>query len=244
MIPQIIHFCWLSGDAYPPLIKKCMDSWKKYLPDYEFMLWDKDRLDSLHSQWASQAFDCKKYAFAADYIRCYAVYHFGGIYLDTDVEVCKSLDDYLMNNSFIGFDSRGDLEAAVFGAEKNALWLKKALNFYDGRSFVNETGGFNITTMPNIFKTALEKELLLVKNRHIINKDSTISLYPCDYFSPKDYTNGIVRKTNNTVTIHHFNAAWLKEDRRLMLRHQLKLLIAKFLGLRVVDFMTRPLIWK
>ena len=228
MIPKIIHYCWLSGDPYPPLIKKCIDSWKKYLPDYEFILWDKAMLNSLHSKWASQAFENKKYAFAADYIRCYAVFHYGGIYLDTDVELCKSFDDLLINDSFIGFDSRGDLEAAVFGATKHISWLKTALQFYEGRSFVDESGELNITTMPNIFKSALEEKLRSVENKQIINNLSTITLYPYDYFSPKDYTNGFITNTDNTVAIHHFNAAWLKDNKILMLRHKIKLLAHRF----------------
>lgn len=239
MIPKIIHFCWLSGDPYPPLIKKCIESWKKNLPDYEFVLWDKAKLDSIHSKWASQAFENRKYAFAADYIRCYAVYHYGGIYLDTDVEVCKSFDDYLKNASFMGFDTRGDLEAAVFGAAKNTTWLKQALSFYEGRSFVNDLGDFNIVTMPTVFGATLEEELRSVKNKQIINNFSTISLYPFDFFSPKDYTNGVINVTPNTVAIHHFNAAWLKDNKSLMLRHHIKLLLVRFLGARIVNFVMK-----
>ena len=83
MIPKIIHLCWLSGDEYPPMIKKCIESWKRYLPDYEIMLWDTKRFDVNSVLWTKQAFECKKYAFAADYIRLYALYHYGGIYLDS-----------------------------------------------------------------------------------------------------------------------------------------------------------------
>lgn len=230
MIPKKIHYCWLSGDPFPPLIQKCIDSWRKFLPDYEFILWDKPKLDSIHSSWATQAFECKKYAFAADYLRCYSVYKFGGIYLDTDVEVCKSFDEFLTNESFMGFDSRGDLEAAIFGAARHAQWLKKALDFYEGRRFVNPDGGFNIITMPKVFKMALADELASVHDKNIVNRCSTISLYPYDYFSPKDYANGIIKTTPQTVAIHHFNAGWLKDNRLLMLRHRMKLLLSKFLG--------------
>lgn len=94
MIPKIIHLCWLSGDPYPPKIQKCLESWKKFLPEYEVMLWDGNRFDLNSSSWVAQAF-AKKYAFAADYIRMYALYHYGGIYLDSDVEVLKSFDELL-----------------------------------------------------------------------------------------------------------------------------------------------------
>ena len=88
MIPKQIHLCWLSGDPYPAKIEKCLASWKKHLPDYEVVLWDTERFDLESVPWVKQAFEAKKYAFAADYIRFYALYNYGGIYLDSDVEVC------------------------------------------------------------------------------------------------------------------------------------------------------------
>ena len=93
MIPKIIHFCWLSDDKFPDVIEKCMASWHKKLPDYEFILWDTNRFNLEDSTWVKQAFESKKYAFAADYIRLFAVFNYGGIYMDTDIEVLKKFDD-------------------------------------------------------------------------------------------------------------------------------------------------------
>ena len=104
MIPKIIHLCWLSGDPYPPKIAKCLETWKKHLADYEIILWDTNRFDLNSSIWVRQAFEKKKYAFAADFIRFYALYHFGGIYLDSDVEVLKSFDDLLDLPYFMGVE--------------------------------------------------------------------------------------------------------------------------------------------
>ena len=95
MIPKVIHYCWLSGDPIPEKLQRCMDSWKKFLPDYEFVLWDLERFDIKTSQWVKEAFEARKYAFAADYIRLYAVYNYGGIYMDMDVEVVRPFDDLL-----------------------------------------------------------------------------------------------------------------------------------------------------
>ena len=106
MIPKILHLCWLSGDAYPAKIAKCIDSWKRVLPDYDIILWDTKRFPLSQSQWVREAFEKKKYAFAADYIRFYALYTMGGIYLDSDVEVLKSFDDLLDLPYFMGA-SRG-----------------------------------------------------------------------------------------------------------------------------------------
>ena len=105
MIPKIIHYCWLSNDPIPDDLKSCMDSWKKYLPDYEFILWNFERFPKDKSKWVRDAFDNKKYAFAADYIRIYALYHYGGFYLDMDVEVVKPFDPYLCLVTMIGYEN-------------------------------------------------------------------------------------------------------------------------------------------
>ena len=123
MIPKIIHLCWLSGDAYPNKIAKCIDSWKRIMPDYEIVLWDTKRFDLNQSLWVKQAFEKKKYAFAADYIRFYALYTMGGIYLDSDVEVLKRFDDFLDLPYFMGAEKAGTPEAAIMGAEKDVTGL-------------------------------------------------------------------------------------------------------------------------
>lgn len=145
MIPKIIHWCWLSDDPIPDNLQKCMESWKKHLPNYEFIHWDFIRFPKGKSKWVDDAFACRKYAFAADYIRLYALYHYGGIYLDMDVEVLKPFDD-LLNLKTIVCEQNGvhGLEVAAFGAEKKAKWLKCCLNYYDATTFVNSDGTFNI----------------------------------------------------------------------------------------------------
>ena len=118
MIPKIIHLCWMSGDPFPSDIQKCIDSWKRILPDYEIWLWDTKRFDLSTSVWVTEAYDKKKYAFCADYIRMYALFNYGGVYLDSDVEVLRSFNDLLTLPYFIGYESKQYFEAAVIGAEK------------------------------------------------------------------------------------------------------------------------------
>ena len=115
MIPKIIHYCWLSNDPYPEELKRCMDTWKKKLPDYEFILWNFDKFDKSSSKWVEQAFDNRKYAFAADYIRLFAVYNYGGIYMDMDIEVLKSFDDLLDSELMMAYenDEQNGIEAAL-----------------------------------------------------------------------------------------------------------------------------------
>lgn len=118
MIPKIIHLCWLSDNDYPPKIKRCLKSWQKYLPEYKIMLWDTKRFNLDESIWVKQAFTKKKYAFAADYIRFYALYNYGGIYLDSDVEVLKNFDDLLQFPYFMGTEKAGTIEAAILERKK------------------------------------------------------------------------------------------------------------------------------
>jgi len=151
VIPKIIHICWLSGDEYPESIKRCLDSWHRFLPDYEIWLWDTNRFDIERVPWVKLAFEAKKYAFAADYIRLYALYHYGGIYLDSDVVVYKSFNDLLELPYFIGEDYVHCFEPAIIGAEKGTPWLLDVLKRYEGLSFIREDGLYNMRGLPYVF---------------------------------------------------------------------------------------------
>ena len=150
MIPKIIHYCWLSNNPIPSKLQEYMESWKKQLPDYEFILWNFERFDINSSIWVKQAFEAKKYAFAADYIRLFAVYHYGGIYMDMDVEVVKSFNPLLNNSCILGKEDSNAIEAGVFGAEKNAVWIKECLDYYEDRCFIRPDGSFDIKPLPLI----------------------------------------------------------------------------------------------
>ena len=172
MIPKIIHLCWLSGDSYPPKISKCLSTWKKFLPDYEVILWDTKRFNLNSSIWVRQAFEKKKYAFAADYIRFYALYHYGGIYLDSDVEVLKSFDDLLDLPYFIGAEKAQTPEAAIIGAEKGCDWIKLCLDYYKDRPFINEDGSLNIQTVPDIMIHQIEQ----VKSVRVLSLEDSLNI--------------------------------------------------------------------
>ena len=141
MIPRIIHLCWLSGDPYPEPIKKCIESMYEKLPNYEIKIWTRENFDLDSVQWVREAFEAKKYAYAADYIRFWTLYNYGGIYLDSDVEVLKTFDDFLNHKSFFGFEYINIPEAAVMGAEKDVAWIKRCLDWYDGKSFFEKDEG-------------------------------------------------------------------------------------------------------
>ncbi len=216
MIPKIIHFCWLSGDKYPPLIERCIASWKEKLSDYEFILWDTNKFDLNESKWVKQAFEAKKYAFAADYIRLYAVYNYGGIYLDSDVEVVKKFDDLLKLPYFIGTEGYGLLEAGIFGAEKGTSWIGDCLKHYENRNFIKNDESIDTRTLPSIMGEQIRKNrsIIEISGREIfqLNKDeysNDLFIFPKDYFSPKDPLTLDVNLTNNSYCIHHFDGSWL-----------------------------------
>lgn len=236
MIPKIIHYCWLSGDEYPEKIQYCINSWKKNLPDYEIWLWDLKRFDIDKSPWSKEAFIAKKYAFAADYIRFYALYNYGGIYLDSDVEVIRSFNDLLNLPYFIGKERKSNLEPAIMGAEKGWTIMKDMIDYYDNHSFVKSDGSFDMTPCPDVMDERVRNKM----EYHIINsikefiKDTSIlNVFEADFFSPKYSNNPYVQTTDNTYSIHHFEASWYPAD-KIIYRW-----IYKFLGPRMATAMSR-----
>ncbi|MBS6577253.1 glycosyltransferase family 32 protein [Parabacteroides goldsteinii] len=220
MIPKVIHYCWLSDDIYPPKIRLCIDSWKKFLPDYEIILWDIQKFPVNSVRWVEEAYKNGKYAFAADYIRLYALYHYGGIYLDSDVEVIKSFDDLLALPYFIGVDSQNKIEAAVIGVEPLNPWISFCLDYYKDRPFVLEGGRLDMKTLPIIMQEIIEKQRkieIVKKNFLEDNKDSSIvRFFPFDFFCSKRHDTGIIQKTDRTYAIHHFAMSWCTPKDRFL----------------------------
>lgn len=225
MIPKIIHLCWLSGDPYPPKIAKCLKSWKTFLSDYEIMLWDTNRFDLESSLWVKQAYENKKYAFAADYIRFYALYHYGGIYLDSDVEVLKSFDDLLDLPYFVGAEKAGTPEAAIMGAGKGCDWIKQCLDYYNHRSFVKYDGNLDIRKLPEI----MNEQILKLKPLRVLSLDESKQIRTLDfskevlifndvYFSPKIFDSREVELTPYTYAIHHYQNSWFSPKAKVYYR--------------------------
>ena len=243
MIPKIIHLCWLSGDPYPPKIQKCLESWKKFLPEYEVMLWDGNRFDLNSSSWVAQAFAAKKYAFAADYIRMYALYHYGGIYLDSDVEVLKSFDELLTLPYFVGAENAGTIEAAIIGAESGCDWVKACLDYYENRDFIQENGQMDIRMLPEIMNETIGKlkpicnlpsGTTLGELKKIGKHEMTEKVYvlPCEYFSPKIFDSRQVVLTPLTYAIHHYQNSWFSH--KAIVYYRTRTLMIRIFGYRLV----------
>lgn len=228
MIPKIIHYCWLSDDPIPDKLQKCMATWKEKLPDYQFILWNLERFNIDSSIWVKQAFAVKKYAFAADYIRLYAVYHYGGIYMDMDVEVVKPFPtELLLGDNLLGYESCDlsiGIEAGVFGGEQGAEWLEDCLKYYDNRSFIMSDGHFDTLPLPRI--------LLKVLSEKYICKGKISPLAP-DVLTAKSYDSGKIMKTQNTCTIHHFEGSWFTPAQKV------KKVLIHLLGDKMMSFIRK-----
>ena len=203
MIPKIIHYCWLSDDPVPIELENYMETWKKKLHGYQFIKWNFERFNKEKSVWVKEAFDNKKYAFAADYIRLYALYTYGGIYLDMDMEVLKSFDDLLDRQYFMAHENPGasDIEAACMGFEPYNSYLAKCLEYYQDRHFVKDNGEFDTLTLPKIMKK--------------IAVENSIQLECFDWqtFTCKSFNTGFEYPVEHSYTIHHFAGSWL--DKKL-----------------------------
>lgn len=211
MIPKKLHLCWLSGDKYPDKIAYCISTWKKYLPDYEIVLWDLNKVDFNKLLWVKHAYEHKKYSYACDYLRAYALYTEGGIYMDSDVEVLKSFNDLLNLPYFLCREKSGKLEPAIMGAEPGMVLMKKVVNYYDNKSFVKEDGTLDLKTLPDIITEIAEAnyEVRDIDNPSKITLDEkSLFILPAEYFSPKRNDTFEVERTSNTYTIHHFTATW------------------------------------
>lgn len=206
MIPKTIHYCWFGRGELSAKAKKCIQSWKKYCPDYEIIEWNEDNFDVHQNEYTKKVYAEKKYAFLSDYARLKIVYEQGGIYLDVDVELVKSLDDLLENDAYFGFETKEFINTGVgFGAKKGSIAVKTLLEEYnqllDGTKDVIGCPKLNTE---GVIKLGLERNGQLQKL-----VDCTV--YPADYFNPYDDPTGRLNKTKNTYSIHWYAKSWLNK---------------------------------
>lgn len=192
------------------LAEKCIESWKKFCPDYEIKRWDESNFDINQNVFCKEAYDAKKWAFVSDYIRLKVLYEYGGIYMDTDVEVAKPLDKFLNHKAFSGFECTMKIPTGIIAAEKGNKWIKLMLDYYNDKHFVHEDGTYEL--VPNVlFMTDLTQKNYNIQMNNEFQDLGDIVFYPNDYFCPY-IDNGKALKTENTTTIHHFASSWLPES--------------------------------
>ena len=206
-IPKVIHYCWFGRGKMPSLAEKCIKSWQKYCPDYEIVCHTEDNFDVTENRYAKEAYKAGKWAFVSDYARLKIIYEQGGIYLDTDVELIKPIDDLLKTGGFMGFDDNGIIATGLgFAAEKGNELVGAFLKDYDDIPFVLEDGGYDLTPCPDRnTKTAQFLGMDLNKKEQTF---MGIRFLPEDYLCPMKYDTGKKIITKNTYSIHHFSASW------------------------------------
>ena len=218
MIPKIIHYCWFGGSKLPSSAIKCIKSWKRFCPDYEIKEWNETNFDINMYSYTREAYNNKKYAFVSDVVRLYALFNYGGIYMDTDVEIIKPLDGLLSHEAFCGFEKDDSICTAVIGSERNGIWIKEILTSYAKRHFIKEDLTMDFT--PNVVEiTRYMKSVGIVLNNTFQEIPNLVAIYPKDFFSPLVYETRELLLTNQTLTIHHFAGSWLPLRNRLKDRH-------------------------
>ena len=210
MIPKIIHYCWFGGNPLPELAQRCIASWREFLPDYEIREWNETNYDVRKIPYTAQAYDAKKYAFVSDYARFDILYQHGGIYFDTDVEMIRPLDDILERGAFIGVEQgRTPLLNAGLGIASPAASqiYSEILDSYQDEQFVRADGSLNLKTVVLRVSEIFKRHGFVEEDRIQFVAGTTV--YPSEYFCPKNPDTGEIAITEHTYAIHHYDGSWV-----------------------------------
>ncbi len=216
-IPKVIHYCWFGRGEKNESIQKCIEGWRKKLPDYEIKEWNEENFDININNYVQEAYDKGKYAFVSDYVRLFALYNYGGIYLDTDVEVLKNFDKMLNLNAFIGFEDRELLSTATIGSKKNNIFIKEWLESYSGKKFIVNGKAKEITNVRQVTNLLLLHGLSQNNKKQSLYNDN-ITIFPIEYFSPLKIGGKRPKVTSKTITIHWFDGSWLSMRKRIKIK--------------------------
>lgn len=213
MIPRIIHYCWFGRGQMPELALKCIESWHRLLPDYEYKLWNEENFDITSVPYVKEAYESRKYAFVTDYVRLYALYTQGGIYMDTDVEVLKPYDDLLSLPGFTGYEGSKYLPpvTGTMASEAGNEWVKEQLESYTDAHFIKPDGTLDTTTNTVRISNIMKRGGFVSDGKKSVYKDMFI--FPVDYFCPRQ-TTGEILISENTYCDHHFMGSWGDDKKR------------------------------
>ncbi len=213
MIPKIIHYFWQSDRPMPEKLQRCLDSWRVFCPDFEIRCWNVASLGDDVPVWVTEAIENKKFAFAADYVRYYALFNYGGIYMDTDVELIKPFGSLLDAPYLMCHETEfGYVESGFLAVEKGHLFTRLMLDYYRGRYFVKPDGSLDMLPLPDIFRIVTAQNSIefvdVERPEDIKTEQGRLYVLPSDYFSPISLQTNELRVTDRTVAIHHFVSSW------------------------------------
>lgn len=207
MIPKIIHYCWFGRGEMPELAKMCIASWHKCMPDWEYKLWNEDNFDVTSVPYVKEAYEALKFAFVTDYVRLWALFTEGGVYMDTDVETLKSYDDLLHLTAFTGYEgskSRPPVTGTM-ASEAGGEWVKEQLDDYEGAHFLTSDGTLDMTSNTQRISKIMRDNGFVQDGTYRVYKD--LHVFPCEYFCPR-LTSGEVVISEKTYCDHHFMGSW------------------------------------
>lgn len=244
MIPKVIHYCWFGRNPLPTDAKKCIESWRKHMPEYEIKEWNEDNFDVSSIPYTKEAYEAKKYAFVSDYARFWILYNYGGLYFDTDVEIIKPLDNIVEKGPFMGCEKEVDINAKGksakdigvapglgLGVNPGLGLYKEILDAYNTFHFLNKDGTLNTKTVVSYTTEVLVRHGLEYTNQ--IQECAGIWIYPKEYFCPLDYKTNKLTITANSYSIHHYKASWHSKSRKF------KLAIARYIGEKPTKFIVK-----
>lgn len=235
MIPKIIHYCWFGGKDLPDDALKCIESWKRFLPEYKIIEWNESNFDVHQCKYSSDAYKMKKFAFVSDYARFKILNKYGGLYFDTDVELISSPSKIISNGSFMGIEkSSGNNSNHVgvapglgLGLESEMSIIKEIINYYESAQF-----SYGDHTVVTIMTNILKKYGYIPEDN--LQKIEGITIYPSEYLCPMDATTGEITITKDTISIHHYSASWIDHNTSSYRLHVLKNKLIKVFGKKMI----------
>lgn len=193
----------------PPIAKRCIASWRTHCSDYRIIEWNDNNFDIDRAPaYVRQARDAKRWAFVSDYVRLFVLYEHGGVYMDTDLEVIRPIDEFLRHRAFTSFQDENSIPTAIMGSEAKNKWIGALLSDYDTRQFLKPDGSYDLTTNVDIITQLTVRDYGVVLDNTYQELADGVVIYPNSYFCPKVFDTQEVMITDDTHTIHHFNASW------------------------------------
>lgn len=243
MIPKIIHYCWFGGNPLPESAKKCIASWRKFLPDYEIKEWNESNFNVNIIIYTKEAYEAKKYAFVSDYARFWILYKEGGLYFDTDVELIRPIDDIVKRGPFMGIETPAKVGVSMpnvapglgLGVNPGLEFYKELLDYYNNLNFLDSDGNPNeITIVKHTTNLLISKGLRAHNN---VQNVEGVWIYPVDYFNPFNDNTGKLDITENTRSIHWYSKSWL--SRRDQLRNKITRVFHRYFGVNSLKWLKK-----